>query len=116
MLKVVIEPSQATPSSITQRSGTSTNGRAWSIRSQECWIYNPGSSFPRLYAINLADNIPLYPAGEYQLDVESMVQPNDFKGLSLSRNSISLISVAASASAPEPIDDKKPDFSKKFGA
>jgi hypothetical protein len=110
MLKVVIEPAQATPSAISNRSGTSSSGRPWQIRSQECWIYSPTSFFPRLYAINLPDDIPFYPAGEYHLDLESMLQPNDFKGLSLSRAPVSLTVL--------PVNDeaKKADFSKKFGA
>ena len=111
MLKVVIEPAQATQSAISNRSGTSASGRPWQIRSQECWIYSPNSSFPRLYAINLPDDIPLYPAGDYLLDVESMIQPNDFKGLSLSRGAAIL--VTAPVESPNE-DSKKPAM--KFGS
>lgn len=114
MLKVVIEPAQATPSAINNRSGTSSSGRPWQIKSQECWIYSPNSSFPRLYAINLPDHIPLYPAGDYLLDVESMVQPNDFNGLSLSRGAVALVTAPVESSVND--DAKKADFSKKFGA
>ncbi|MDD2864670.1 MAG: single-stranded DNA-binding protein [Methylococcales bacterium] len=112
MLKVVIEPAQATQSAISNRSGTSASGRPWQIRSQECWIYSPNSSFPRLYAINLPDDIPLYPAGEYLLDVESMIQPNDFKGLSLSRGAAVLVTAPVESAAND--DAKK--SSLKFGS
>ncbi|MDD5215394.1 MAG: single-stranded DNA-binding protein [Methylococcales bacterium] len=112
MLKVVIEPAQATPSAISKRSGTSASGRSWQINSQECWIYNPNSSFPRLYAINLPDNIPLYPAGDYLLDVESMLQPNDFNGLSLSRGAAVLVTAPVESALND--DAKKPSL--KFGS
>ncbi len=105
MLKVIIEPAQSKPS---DRSGVSASGRPWRIRSQECWIYKPDSSFPVLFAINLPDEIPSYPAGEYQLDVESLIQPNEFKSLTLSRAGTYLTMVTPPADKPDPL--------KKFGA
>jgi hypothetical protein len=109
MLKVLIEPAQAVPTAISNRSGTSSSGRLWQIRSQNCWIFKEGSSYPLLYSINLPENLPFYAAGDYLLDVESMIVPNDFGSLSLSRAPISLIFV-------DPDDSKKSDIAKKFGA
>lgn len=107
MLKVIIESAQATPASISNRSGTSASGRPWQIRSQDCWIFKPNSAFPNLFSINLPDEIPFYPAGEYQLDVESLVIPNDFKSLSFPRGAIHLVPFSS-----ESVDQKKSDFSK----
>ena len=111
MLKVLIEPSQAIPTAISNRSGTSASGRPWQIRSQNCWIFKAGSAFPLLYSINLPDNLPSYPAGDYLLDVEAMVCPNDFSSLSLGRAPIHLV-----VASPQESDDKRSDMTKKFGA
>lgn len=85
MLKVSIEPAQALPSAIDTRSGN-TNGRDWSIRSQHVWIFKPASLYPELYAITLPDDVPFYPAGDYLLDLDSMLMPNAYKSPSLSRS------------------------------
>lgn len=114
MLKVLIEPSQAIPTAISNRSGTSVSGRPWQIRSQNCWIFKEGSAFPLLYSINLPDNLPSYSAGDYLLDVEAMVCPNDFGSLSLGRAPITLVVAPPPLAIQEP-DDKKSDMTKKFG-
>lgn len=110
MLKVSIEPAQAEISAIDTRTGN-TNGRDWTMRNQHCWIFKPASLYPELYLITLPDNVPFYPAGDYLLDLDSMLVPNPYKGLSLSRGGIFL-----KPFSPESNDDsKKADFSKKFG-
>ncbi len=102
MLKVIVEPAQAVPTAISNRSGTSASGRPWQIRSQNCWIFKEGSNFPQLYSINLPDNLPSYPAGDYLLDVEAMVVPNDFGSLSLGRAPVHLVVAPDTKSASTP--------------
>lgn len=114
MLKVIVEQSQAIQDAISNRQGTSASGRPWQIRSQECWVFKPNSDFPEKFSINLPDNIPFYPAGEYQLDIEAMVVPNDFKSLSLGRGAVILKAAPPHSNAQKTTDDaiKKADFSK----
>lgn len=107
MMKVTIEQQQATPDVIRTREGTSESGRKWQMRSQKCWMFNPQSTFPKEYEITLPENIPFYPAGDYFLDVESMIEPNNFGSPSISRGAI-LLKTASS------VDSKSADFSKKF--
>lgn len=109
MLKVQIEPSQALLSAVDTRKGT-TNGYDWVIRTQHVWIFQPASKFPELYVINLPDDVPFYSSGDYLLDVESMIVPNNYKSLSLARRGVVLIPVQAN----EPLNDDKKDFTKKF--
>lgn len=101
MLKVSIEPSQALPSAIDTRTGN-TNGRDWTMRNQHCWIFKPASLYPELYVITLPEDVPFYPAGDYLLDFESMITPNAYKSISLSRGGIVL--KPASDATKKPVD------------
>jgi hypothetical protein len=110
MLKVQIEPSQASLSAIDTRKGT-TKGYDWVFRTQHVWIFQPASKFPELFVITLPDDVPFYSAGDYLLDVEAMIVPDSYRSISLSRRGLVLVPVSSLAD-----DTIKTDISKKYGA
>lgn len=75
---------------VETRSGTSKNGKPYSIRSQTAYAYtyeqngNP-KPFPERISLNLEDNQQAYPVGNYALDLEKSIYVGDFGRLSLGR-------------------------------
>jgi len=72
MIKVEITPMQT---SVISRSGTSNDGRAYSIRQQNAYAFL-GGEYPELFTFRLDQDQAPYPAGYYILDTSSLVVGN----------------------------------------
>lgn len=82
-------------SEVITKSGTSKNGRQYSIREQVGYALIPGEAYPVRVSLPLRDEQPAYQPGMYQvLDESYMV--GDFGRLTIGR--LQLAPVAASAS------------------
>lgn len=68
---------------VNTNSGTSRNGKSYSIREQNAALDN-GGDFPHPFRIQLEDKQPAYAPGEYQLDPQS-IYVGDFQRLSIGR-------------------------------
>ncbi len=95
-LKVEIDENQA--KDINERSGTK-NGRDWKIRTQNIWVYQPGSKFPIQINFTLQEETPSYSAGDYYLDLDFAIEQGNFQALTLNTRKLALIPA---------IDYKKP--------
>ncbi|GAB6140868.1 hypothetical protein JCM14076_15970 [Methylosoma difficile] len=79
-LQVIIDHDQV--KNVRIREGQK-NGRNWRVVSQNVWIKKPNQHFPEQYSIDIPSGADPYPAGNYTIDIESMVTPGQFKSLSL---------------------------------
>lgn len=105
MLKAIVDAKQALPENIAVRNGQ-TNGRDWTMRSQDVWVYTKDAPFPQQFNITLPDNVQFYPAGDYELDVEAMICLGSYRSLSLGRGGVVL-----TPAKPAPAQDS---LTKKF--
>jgi len=72
---------------VETRSGTSANGREWSFKQQSVRIYEDGTPFADKFTITLPEDVAIYPAGEYLLDLNSAYERGSYDSLDLSRSS-----------------------------
>lgn len=77
MLKVIFENSEA-----SSRSGTSRDGRPYTIRSQEARLVGELIAGP--ITVSLTDTQPPYPPGEYLLDLDKSVRIGQYGSLQIS--------------------------------
>lgn len=85
MLRVTIENTE-----LKEKSGKRKDGSAFSLRTQEAWVYL-GRSHPELIELPIWEGNG-YPVGEYTLDPSSFIV-NRYKSLELKR-SLSLASTS----------------------
>jgi len=72
MIRIEITQSQATA---TTRSGTSNDGRPYSIRQQSAYAYL-GGEYPEMFTFRLDNDQAPYPTGLYILDASSVIVGN----------------------------------------
>lgn len=72
MLDIEITPAQSTA---VTRSGTTQDGRAYSIRQQNAYAFL-GGDYPELFTFRLNEDQAPYPAGYYTLDPSSLTVGN----------------------------------------
>jgi len=78
MLNVEVDAKQAVD--IRTQSGTSKNGKPYSMQLQRCWLALPDSAYPR--EIEIVVERP-YPQGRYGLNLDTQVFVGAFNGLKL---------------------------------
>lgn len=72
-------------SEVHVKTGTGrTSGKAFQVREQDAYLHEPGKPFPKSCSIELRDNAPPFPPGDYETEAHLVV--NDFGRLEVSRD------------------------------
>jgi len=93
-LKVVVDEQQGNLDNVESRSGTSKGtGREWSMRSQFIWVYEQGAKFPMKVQFVLPESVPVYPAGNYYLDLNTAFTTGNFNSLNIDTRKLKLVPI-----------------------
>lgn len=88
-LVVEVDPSQS--NSAEHRTGKYKSGSEYDFYQQKVYVFKEGARYPEIYMFRLPDGQKNYSPGFYELDFNSLVQPdgycqpsfNSFNGISL---------------------------------
>ena len=81
-MKILIDSAE-----VKTKSGTSKAGRPYTIREQEGYLES-GKRYPTAIKLNLENDQPAHPPGEYSIDFDKSVYADRFGSLALSSSPV----------------------------